>query len=199
MSTTAAERIYSDLKDNIVRAYYATNEFLVERAIAETYGVSKTPVREALRRLCQEGYLVSYARKGYLVNRAKGGEHIQIQQLRFFIESGCIRYIVKNSSAEQIRRLRGLLSDDQADGSAGATNAGFHLAMVRLVDNPYLVDTEERLLGLLHGMLPQIMLLNRGLNLTESHEDIVSSLERRDEAAAIDALRRDLTLSEYDT
>lgn len=198
MSLTAAERIYQDIKNDIVRAYYTTSEFLVERTLAAKYGVSKTPVREALHRLCQEGYLVSYARKGYLVNRVVAGEYVQIQQMRFFIESGCIRHIAHNSPDADIEQFRAALADDAADETPGARNARFHLALVRMMRNDYLVDTEERLLGRLHGLLPEITFLERNRGRTESHTEIVEALSRRDIEAAVDALRRDLTLSEYD-
>lgn len=59
--------VYDLLKQDVIRLRFRRDEIINEKALAERYQVSKTPVREALSMLVQEGYLKKIPRVGYLV------------------------------------------------------------------------------------------------------------------------------------
>lgn len=82
-----ANQIYIELREQILDGTIISNDIINEKSLALKYNVSKTPIREALHRLCQEGYLKSYPRKGYMVNETSQQDCCLIQQLRFYLES----------------------------------------------------------------------------------------------------------------
>src|SRR5437899_2254075 len=61
------QQVYDNLKEEILRAERAPGETVAEPELAARYGVSKTPVREALRLLLQDGWVTALPRKGYLI------------------------------------------------------------------------------------------------------------------------------------
>ena len=82
MAEKLSEKIYNSIKKDIEDGRLDTREFFSEAQFAEKYNVSKAPVRDALHLLCSEGYMVSYHRKGYMVNSFSVDEINQIQTIR---------------------------------------------------------------------------------------------------------------------
>ena len=61
------DRIYEKVLNEITEGYYQQNQIITERELIEKYGVSKSPVREALIELCNEKVLESRPRMGYQI------------------------------------------------------------------------------------------------------------------------------------
>lgn len=97
MRETLSDKVYRAIKDDINNFRLNPDEFIVEREMAERYGVSKAPVREALHRLCREGRLISYPRKGYLIVSLNEMEFYQTQQLRLINEGFAVRILVREA------------------------------------------------------------------------------------------------------
>ena len=91
---TKTEEIYGILRENIMAGKYTHGEILNELDIANVYNVSKTPAREALSLLCQEGYLVKYARKGYIVRELTLQEYAYLMQYRVILETAVVKMII---------------------------------------------------------------------------------------------------------
>lgn len=106
VGVTLSDKVYDAVKEDINNARLSSDAFLVESQVAKRYGVSKAPVREALHRLCREGRLISYPRKGYLIVSLSETEFFQTQQLRLVNEGFAVKYLVNNSSKEDIKILR---------------------------------------------------------------------------------------------
>ena len=85
------EDVYRDLKQKILSEELAPGEWLVERNISQTYQISRTPVREILRRLVTDGLLSLEPSKGCLVRRLNLEEIIEIFQAREAIEGTAVR------------------------------------------------------------------------------------------------------------
>lgn len=64
----AREAAFEKIKEAIIKGYFKPGEKLVEQTLAQEMGVSRTPVREAIRRLEAEGFVVSIPRKGVVVS-----------------------------------------------------------------------------------------------------------------------------------
>ena len=75
---TLTQRVYEQLREDIYMLEWNEYEFLTESALAEKYQVSKAPIREALYRLCQEGMMESYPRKGYRIRIISAEEYVQV-------------------------------------------------------------------------------------------------------------------------
>lgn len=197
MSETLAYKLYISIRDDIIEGKFSANEFLIEQAFVEKYGVSKAPVREALHRLCNEGYLKSYPRKGYMVNNISESECLLIQQFRFYIESTAVKWIVKNATDKQIKSLYAIVEPQKDNvpkekNPYKAINTTFHLSMVKLVNNHYFYDTLYNYVSSITRVVIQFPGLAKAQKL-EDHRLIIDALLERDEEKAIKILYDDLS------
>lgn len=104
----AVTKAYNVVRAGIIEGRYAPAARITEQEIAELAGVSRTPVREALRRLHAEGLLRFAPNQGAFVNHWSEEEAEEIFELRSMIESIGARRAARNASDEQIAELRRL-------------------------------------------------------------------------------------------
>lgn len=101
------EQVLDELRAAIIDGRLAPGERLIERALIEMLGVSRTVVREALRQLESEGLVSGDARKGMVVRALTSSEARELYAIRAQLEGLAARLFVENASATQ----RALLSD----------------------------------------------------------------------------------------
>ena len=98
--------IYDSILKDIIEGNYKQNEIINEKQLIEKYGVSKSPIRDALIELCSEGVLISHPRYGYEVVRINEKEIRDIVNFRIMIETGCLRDAASIMTRADIRELR---------------------------------------------------------------------------------------------
>ena len=144
------EQVYSKLRTSIRDGLIASGQPLQEVQLAEQLGVSRTPVREALRRLSSEGLLVSDGRS-FVVPELTLDDINDIYEIRMLVEPAAIRYVARLASLPEVRRpldealqaaTRAHVQGD-ADAFRGAT-IRFRAAWLALVANPRLVHIIEQ-------------------------------------------------------
>lgn len=193
MGKTKAAMIYEDVRKDIINLKYNLNELINEKVIAEKYGVSKTPVREAFTMLVQEGYLVKYPRVGYYVKELKLKEYYQIVQLRFILESGIIRYIISSVEDDKIDSLKELIEDRKVKyEDYYRENMKFHLAMADLLENKYIYDSLKHVFRLNTRNIAKEYYEKVQGDIHRNHRALVKKLKERDEEGAIKVLREEL-------
>jgi len=94
-----------------------------EAQLAKQFGVSKAPVRDALHLLCSQGYLISYPRKGYMINMYSAQEINQVQVIRRQLEKLCVELAIENATDEEILSLEADLIDAFIEKHKGSKNA----------------------------------------------------------------------------
>jgi DNA-binding GntR family transcriptional regulator len=141
---------YDMLKDAILSGELAPGQPLVEKPIAEWCGVSRTPVREAFRRLEQDGLI--HRKEGMLVVRDRTPEEIlDIYETRIVLEATAARIAAERRTDHDVIRLRGLLAQCREVGADAdlrtkvETNRQFHRAVWRATRNESLIQALERL------------------------------------------------------
>jgi DNA-binding GntR family transcriptional regulator len=194
---TFTDKVYNGIKRDIANGFVDLNEFIVEQAVADRYGVSKGTAGEALHRLCMGGDLISYPRKGYLVKVYNDIEHAQIQRLRYTVESLVIRLLVQTKTDGELQELARRLGERPADRSVYFTeNAWFHLTLAESAGDRFIWDALANLVG----ALTHTRTYNSVVKLPEAnmqcHRSIVESVCRRDAEAAIRHLKSDLQIPE---
>lgn len=196
VSTTLANQVYVNLRDEIIDGNIGVNVILTEKNLAEKYNVSKAPVREALQILCQEGYLNSYPRKGYMINEISQQECCLIQQFRYYLESAVVCSIIKQASDEQIKSLYQIIEErfpaqPKEKNPYRAVNTQFHIAMAELAENHYLADTLQRYVSSITRVVIRYPAMAK-LQKKGEHTLIVNALLARDQQTALDLLYDDL-------
>ena len=195
MKETAADSIYRQVRHKIITGEYDRNQFLIERDIALEYSVSRAPVRDALQRLVQEGYLVSYARKGHLVNHISGNTLIQIQQFRFHMESMSLAFIIHNASDDEISSLFELADSEGPPAKTDeylTANTLFHTELAKLSKNKLLADAVHHYSGQASLAVFQNPLLIE--KRPDYHREILNALLDRDFKTAQKYLAMDMQI-----
>jgi DNA-binding GntR family transcriptional regulator len=184
---TDAKSVYGSLRDEIVSGALRPGSPLREIALAERFGVSRTPVREALRRLEQDRLLAPGSR-GMEVRAIDPHEVVQVCDLRILLESEAAGQAARARATADLLRLEGLLTRDRAledpdDVTRGRVSLEFHTAIWQATHNDVLVDLLGRLTHLTH--VPRSTLTGeRWHAVVEEHEHILAAIRAGDEVAA---------------
>lgn len=102
-----ADQVFEKLEDDIITGVYPRGEILTELKLVETLGVSRTPIREALRRLEQER-LIAESGKGSVVLGITLEDLVDIMNIRQRIEGLAAYYAAKNLTPEGLEKLRSI-------------------------------------------------------------------------------------------
>lgn len=153
---TASSRVYETLRDDISVGRYGVGERLTEGALAESLEVSRTPVREALRRLASEGFVTISPHAGALVKGWSARDARDVFETRAIIESEAASRAARNATAQDIQTLDDLAR--RMEDSAGAPlsdvhgysemNRDFHGHILRMSGNRRLEDIALNLMDL---------------------------------------------------
>lgn len=142
-----SEKVYNQLKADLMEEVFPLNELIIEQTLIERYGVSRTPVREAAMRLVHEGYLTKYPKKGYGIRFTDPDEMRELQECRYILESGVIDILITQKSDEEIRGLLAYMDDKSLYSDALVLRSQqFHINMARLTDNEHLVSLLKSLM-----------------------------------------------------
>ena len=142
------DSIYEALRDRIVFSEIPAEEILVEARLAEAHGVSKTPVREALALLSQEGLVEVLPRVGYRITPIGLRDVHEVFHLRFLLEPEAAALAARRSAEEDVVDLRRRSRDDLARISGEAPlslrayvgcHDAFHLGIAALSGSRRLV------------------------------------------------------------
>jgi DNA-binding GntR family transcriptional regulator len=186
----------------LMRAAILSGEFepgskLIETELAERFGTSRGPIREAIRELAREGLVTELPRRGTLVSTLTAHDLSEVYAVREALEVAASRIVIARAGDEELRALEmHLIALESPPPGAGyldqaVHDLAFHRSLVALARN-------ERMAVMYEQMLTQTMLLLRTAALENpslrtdlrraAHRDILRALRDRDEAAAQAAL-----------
>lgn len=111
---------YGHIKQAIITGAFEPGMFLAEVQLAQELGISKTPVREAMRRLQQERFLVNIPFEGYYVAEVSVDDILEMYQLRQLLECFLVRETTNQFSEDELDNLQAIL--DAADVALAAGN-----------------------------------------------------------------------------
>ncbi len=193
--------VYEKITKDILNGVYKENTIISEKALIEQFGVSKSPVREALVELCQEGILRSLPRTGYQIVPCSLKEIIDILNLRTDLECSNLRRAmnrITDQKLEEIEAKRGMWSycdELQETAAHWEKNHLFHLSICALSENEYAYRILKQLLKLSSKFFAQYYTF-ASANETESkgnyHEKIIEALKDRNIDRACEYLEMDI-------
>ena len=159
---------------------------LDERQLSQDLGVSRTPIREALSVLEQEGFVRSIPRRGIHVVRKTKREIVEMITVWAAIESMAARLAAPRAAAHDLLRLRALVDafrDDPSDqiGEYSDANMAFHKAIIRLGGVALMASVTDTLFIHMRAVRAVTMTQdNRARRSIADHREIIAALEARD-------------------
>ena len=188
-----SEHVYRRLRDAIQQGEFKSGHRVMEIEVAEWLKVSRTPVRDAIRRLESEGMLEHEPRNGLVVARLDRQAVMELYVMRETLEGTAARLCARHASDMEIQDLMDLVERErQIQGDLEALpphNRRFHQAVHRGAHNRYLEKSLAAIndLGLLGS--PLMSLPHRAQAALAEHGQIVEAIQRRDPDAAEEAAR----------
>lgn len=183
------ERAYRNLKAGIVEGRYRPGAPLSEVSLATEHGMSRTPIREGLARLWQEGYLERVLGHGYFVSRVTVRQIHDTFDVRRLLEGAAAARAADLARPEDVERLRRLadvpIGASQNFRESELANIQFHLAIAAVARNTLALELIERCLA----QVDRFILLGVSFGpfqdaASEAHRLIVEAIANRDPAAA---------------
>jgi len=140
------ERVYQRLRDMIVEGDLEAGERLVETELARILGVSRTPVREGIRRLLQENWVEMREFGGVCVRRLTAQDLVDAYRTRAVLEALAARLACEKITPAKLEKLEQIVAGefaalDKTDlAVTSRLNTDFHDSLARLCDNKPLLD-----------------------------------------------------------
>jgi DNA-binding GntR family transcriptional regulator len=184
---TLWERVYGFLRQEILSNRLPPGAVLQEVALAESLGVSRGPVREALRRLASEGLVSVRPRRRTVVASLTREEFLQAYQVREALETLAIRLAVPRMGPDDVAVLDRLTAEmaeraerDDVDGFFQA-NVAFHSALVDASGNQKLKDMYQQLVSqTARYQMPSLALRGSLLRSIQEHRAILRAVRKGD-------------------
>ena len=192
------EEAYRHLKTRIMSADLPPGASLNELEIAAALGTSRTPVREAIRKLEQEGLAMRYPNRGAIVTKLSMTDVLEIWQLREILEPAACALAADRIDREALARLEGAFLELRGQEMGPEAYEAFLRADVGL--HGLIVDstgnaTLRSVLGMLNVRVVQVRVVTspaRFQSAVAEHLAIVAALKARDAQEAMAAMRRHL-------
>jgi DNA-binding GntR family transcriptional regulator len=152
---TLSQTIYNYLKDAVVTNKLKANQRIIEKDIAQMFGVSTTPVREALLRLGAEGYIFIDSHRKTVVKEISYTELEDIFQVMAELDTIAIKQVVENIQPEHLQELEELTEQMEQSGEANdiekylELNTAVHNKIWDILPNKIL----QRTIEFVHGQL----------------------------------------------
>ncbi|WP_081534786.1 GntR family transcriptional regulator [Rhodovulum sp. P5] len=194
---------HKDAYDLILEAIdvgvYAPGDRLVESELAERFGVSRTPIREALQRLETQSLLTRDGRS--LIVASLGHDQMaELYIVRSELEGLAARLAAQHATAEEIRVLRAMVQEDRKHlndpVALSRANRRFHKQIHLASHNRYLVqqlDLVHRTMALM--ATTSLAIDGRGQDALAEHDAIIAAIEAGDGDAASEALKSHISIA----
>lgn len=203
--TSLKDQVYNAIIESIISGDYPPYSILNEKTLIERFGVSKSPVRDALVELCSENILRSIPRVGYEVVCLNEKDMCEIMDFRYYLESSCLHKIITTISSDQIGELEKFVAESEAWAATQRkiiehwkNNIKFHLMLASFAGNRYIYDTLRRsmntqLRGYAQFYWDRWHRTQIRLDM-QTHRLIISAVRQREFDAAMHYLKMDLGL-----
>ena len=193
------EEVAELLRQRIFKRELEPGNWIDELRIAEEYGISRTPLREALKVLAAEGLVTMKVRRGAYVTEVSAQDLSDVYHLLCLLESDAAGIVAQRATAAELMELQVLHTDlETAAGEAPpdtrhffAINEQFHMRMLAIANNRW----RDQMVA----DLRKVMKLNRQNSLLKTgrvaeslaeHRAIMDALLKRDAKATADAMRQ---------
>ena len=187
-----ADEVYDQIVDAIMNLDIGHDDRLIQEKLAADLGISRTPVREALIRLEQEGVLRKSAQGGFRLYQMSDQEVRELYQTRAAIEGQVARILAERHTPQDIATLRKTISKEENISSNSVreyfeANRNIHRKFVELANNRYLLEMFDMTWG--KAMSFQLFAQIQSIDLSKSlgdHMALVDVIETGDKIESLE-------------
>ena len=192
----AYDRLYASIREGVFRP----GDRLREEDVAERLSLSRTPVREALRRLEADGIVEHRPRQGAVVRQLRHAEVVELYEMRVVLERTAAEMAAKHGTAAEFDALDDLnaaIAEERSNAAqAAAINQDFHRSLYLACRNRFLLEAARALNNSLLLLGPTTFTDEVRVDVVvRQHQAIVDALREGDEEAAGAAAEVHLTTS----
>lgn len=185
------DRVFDQLRDDILNGKYAPGEELKEIPIGKELGVSRTPVREALRKLELEGLVSIVPNKGAYVSGISSEDVHDIYAIRSYLEGLCAKWACRHATEEDLNTLDEILclarfnAERNRYEQMSELDSKFHQALYNACGSKMLRHILRDFHKYVESVRKQTLSRSeRALAAIEEHEKILDAIKNRDEELA---------------
>ena len=193
---TVTEQVYQILRDKIERQKIPSGTRLIDNELAANFGVSRTPVRDAINRLATEGMVTIVPRRGVFVTRLSPKAIKDLYEVREVLETLAVQLAIPQITDKDLDEMRQLLVEYEETLKNGdyahhfELDQRFHETLIRLSGNDKLLEINKLLDGSVQitrwmhcetGQISEMAL--------HDHEQILDALAERNTELAVERLR----------
>ncbi len=189
--------VFQTLRQAILRGEIQPGERLMEIHLAQKLGVSRTPVREAIRMLELEGLVMTIPRRGAVVAEITVSDLEDVLEVRLALEELAVQIVCKKLTQEQLDEMKALAAgfrrtlDGDDVGECAQADMAFHEAIYNATGNKRLVQILNNLREQMYRYRMEYLKDKSSHRiLVEEHAEILQALEARDEQRALEATRQ---------
>lgn len=184
--------VFQTLRQAILRGELKPGERLMEIHLARRLGVSRTPVREAIRKLELEGLVLMIPRKGAVVAEITVSDLEDVLEVRLALEELAVKHACRSITPEQIERVRALEEDFRAAldgddvGESAQADMKFHDAIYEATGNSRLVQILNNLREQMYRYRMEYLKdRDSHIQLLREHCELLQALQEHDEPRAL--------------
>lgn len=179
-------KVFEKIKEDIITGVYSQGEVLNERQLAETLGISRTPIREALQMLCSDGWVVKEPYKGTVVRTFDANYVMKAQKVRRVLELLAIEDAMANISDKDIEELSEILHKQKLclnnynPAEFMKLDRDFHERIHALSKNEILLDLLQNLNDIIRFFGIKVLLVyERSIGTLQEHLNILEGIKLR--------------------
>lgn len=197
-----SEQAYQQIKGDIITCALKPGAQIAQPFLVEKYGIGTTPIREAMQRLSQEGFVTPVPRFGYTVAPITISDVREIYELRAILESAAARLAAQRGAQPALEMLREsanfsyVYRERRSYSRFLNENAAFHRRIAEITGNQRLVETISSVLdGLTRIFYLGLDLKDSAEEMRSSHIALAEALKHREASEAERLVREEVDLS----
>lgn len=199
-SETLQAQVYDYLREQILLGRFVPGQRLIEERLCEETGVSRSPIREAIRRLEKDGLVVVLAQGGVTVYKPTFADFTSLYECRLSLEPAAARYAAQRRTEAELDELQSLMErmntrDCQESRQIHELNFAFHQKIAEASKNPYLSKIMQEWKVLISFYRNAILQMHprRPQTVLDEHDRILGAIRRQDGDAAQTSMAEHIT------
>lgn len=194
------DQVYRSMYKAITEGQYQPRHRFTEKELVEKYNISKSPIREALIELCNEGVLRAIPRFGYEVLQISEDDIKNVKNARLILEIGALDAYFDRITEDDLDSLEQLLKEKKTEEVSilehWERNSRFHLELMECYRNAYLTDMLKKSLSVMTRAYTQYQYRKHQktsfTGTSMKHNNVLQAIRRGDKAEAIACLEADI-------